>query len=276
MKETLVISASTVRCSNHLTSVVTNALCSSLQGPNNTVDNPPQYCLPTIGCQVTRLQQVSKTCQVPQGIYEPIVCDPGHYCPSGGKSKIRCPSRHFCPMGSYEPIQCSYGAICPSGSQREINTMGLATMIAIDFLLLIFISGPTLWNSYRFRRRKARTTHLAGEEPSCRGSSELAQEAPEVADIPLCDVSIGGRIDTTYQDEEVIAVEFRLFIESLARCVGTRELGLSFAFEDLGLKLANGKKEILAGVTGFIKSGSMWGVMGASGAGKCIFPSGLQ
>ena len=64
-------------------------------------------------------------------------------------------------------------------------------------------------------------------------------------------------------------VDFKRFIASMSKCIEAKELGLSFTFLDLGLRLGSDGKELLKDFTGRIDSGSMWGVMGASGAGKC-------
>ena len=64
-------------------------------------------------------------------------------------------------------------------------------------------------------------------------------------------------------------IEFRRFIASMSKCIEAKELGLSFTFLDLGLRLGNDGKGLLGEVNGRIDSGSMWGIMGASGAGKC-------
>ena len=64
-------------------------------------------------------------------------------------------------------------------------------------------------------------------------------------------------------------IDLKRFIASMSKCTQARELGLSFAFLDLSLKVGGNQKQLLRDVTGRIDSGSMWGIMGASGAGKC-------
>ena len=240
--------------------------CPSLQGPNVTRSNPPQFCPPTIECQITRLQQTLNTCRLPQGVFEPIVCQPGSYCPPGGKIKFSCPPGHFCPIGSHIPTPCSYGAICPGGSQRQIYTMGFTAIIVLDILLLLIINWPSLRGFYR----KFQITRLSLDIPPRRTETESNSR---LSVLPVTNIDLDGivtrdRRATTLQTEKVEDDELELFIKSLARCVDARNLGLAFTFANLGLKLKN-DREILAGVTGYIESGSMWGVMGASGAGKC-------
>jgi ABC-type multidrug transport system fused ATPase/permease subunit len=66
--------------------------------------------------------------------------------------------------------------------------------------------------------------------------------------------------------------DLHLFVESLSKCLGNSNFGLSFEFEDLRFQPKNSPKPILSEVSGRINAGSLWGVMGASGAGKCKCP----
>jgi len=63
--------------------------------------------------------------------------------------------------------------------------------------------------------------------------------------------------------------DLHLFVQSLSKCLGASKFGLSFEFQDLGFKAPSNGKVILSDVSGTIHAGSLWGVMGASGAGKC-------
>jgi ABC-type multidrug transport system fused ATPase/permease subunit len=63
--------------------------------------------------------------------------------------------------------------------------------------------------------------------------------------------------------------DLHLFVQSLSKCLGATKFGLSFEFQDLGFKPPKSTKPILSDVSGAINAGSLWGVMGASGAGKC-------
>lgn len=65
--------------------------------------------------------------------------------------------------------------------------------------------------------------------------------------------------------------DLHLFVQSLSKCLGATKFGLSFDFQDLGFKAPSNGKVILSDVSGTIHAGSLWGVMGASGAGKCMF-----
>jgi ABC-type multidrug transport system fused ATPase/permease subunit len=93
-----------------------------------------------------------------------------------------------------------------------------------------------------------------------------------------------GRRPTGFEELGVLEAEFveelhntdtetktdlHLFVQSLSKCLGATKFGLSFEFQDLGFKPPKSTKPILADVSGTINAGSLWGVMGASGAGKC-------
>lgn len=80
---------------------------------------------------------------------------------------------------------------------------------------------------------------------------------------------------STFEDEEIEAdfqnnPDFQRFIRSVSRSITTQSIGLSFDFENLAYETKRGKK-ILQEVTGTMPRGSMWGVMGGSGAGKSTF-----
>lgn len=63
--------------------------------------------------------------------------------------------------------------------------------------------------------------------------------------------------------------DLQQFVQSMSRCLGATKFGLSFEFENLSFQPKGSPKMILDQVSGCINSGSLWGVMGASGAGKC-------
>jgi hypothetical protein len=65
--------------------------------------------------------------------------------------------------------------------------------------------------------------------------------------------------------------DLQQFVQSLSRILGATKFGLSFEFQNLHFQPKKNPKPILSEVTGLIDAGSLWGVMGASGAGKCEF-----
>lgn len=64
-------------------------------------------------------------------------------------------------------------------------------------------------------------------------------------------------------------MELRAFVESLSKCIQNSNFGLSFGFSNLCCQPKGSARPILSGITGDIASGTLVGVMGGSGAGKC-------
>lgn len=238
-------------------------------GPNISINNPPQYCPPTIQCQITRLLQTANTCQEPQGTYEPIVCAPGYYCPFGGKSKLICPPNHYCPLGAFRPIPCSYRSICPLESQRQIEMVGLIAIIVIDIFLCLWKLGPRLRALYRRRWTKTPTDLSSLENAVEMTPSGPSSIAPNKSDTSFDDIHGLQDFAIDLDGEQLLDADYKSFIQSLEKAIGTTDFGLSFSFTDLGLQLRGGCRDVLKRVTGHIESGSMWGVLGGSGAGKC-------
>lgn len=226
--------------------------------PNSTNESPPQQCPPSQKCMATRL---TKAQCLPQGVLEPVVCKPGYYCPPGGKKQIRCDKGKFCPMGSYQQWDCSRGAICPAESQRQIVTVPFGVMIAFDVILGIIVGVGFAISAFRKKRKKHYTAVVnPTDEKDMDGDDiELISKEEAVA-APKGDV-----------DEDLASnPDFKLFIQYINKLIKTKEVGLSFDFEDLQFEVKGGKK-ILHSVSGSIQSGSMWAIMGGSGAGKSTF-----
>lgn len=268
-----------------------------MAGPNSNNEYPPQYCPPYEVCQVMRSGR--ETCN-PQGLYEPKVCADGHYCPPGGKQEIPCPKGTFCPSGSVQPLECSFGAICPAVSRRQIVTIPLGVMIAIDCAFAILVAIGFAISKRRKSRPKKYTTLDAGDNPADDvellrspgmprrdGSPQLSVSGPN-SPIPR-PVSThtrraSGRVDhmdgyanddeaSLYDDDSRLeddfhnSPDFQRFIRSMSKTIETNSIGLSFDFEGLSFETRKGKR-ILQDVTGTMPRGSCWGVMGGSGAGK--------
>jgi len=53
----------------------------------------------------------------PNKRFQPTVCPPGSFCPTGAKSPILCPHGFYCPEASVRPVQCMSGMFCPEGSK---------------------------------------------------------------------------------------------------------------------------------------------------------------
>ncbi|PVH97391.1 hypothetical protein DM02DRAFT_533317 [Periconia macrospinosa] len=230
---------------------------------NSTDLMPPQFCPPSLECQATRSNK--GTC-VSQGVLEPLVCTAGHYCPEGGKQMIPCEKGTFCPVGSYKPWPCQFGAICPAKSQRQIVTLPFGVMIAFDILVGIIVAAGFFISARRKRKRKdylLANTH-----------KNLEADDDDIELIPKGNHhhhrSDGASSPALFDDELDSNPDFKVFMHYVSRLIKTKNVGLSFDFENLEFEPQKGKK-ILQGVTGSIKSGSMWAVMGGSGAGKSTF-----
>ncbi|KAK7752341.1 hypothetical protein SLS62_005677 [Diatrype stigma] len=74
-------------------------------------------------------------------------------------------------------------------------------------------------------------------------------------------------INLARDDSEIEPDMMPKFVSLVKTCVGSSDIGFSFGFEKLSLVLANGKT-LVAPQSGSIRQGSVWSVMGPSGAGK--------
>lgn len=73
------------------------------------------------------------------------------------------------------------------------------------------------------------------------------------------------------EDNEADRTDLQRFVQSLSKIMGASTFGLSFEFQNLRFHPKKSPRPILEDVSGLIHAGSLWGVMGASGAGKCRF-----
>ena len=265
-------------------------------GQNNSALNPPTYCPPPAQIQEARL--VGQT-TIPMGPYEPVVCKKGHYCPLGGAQQIECPSGHFCSIGAYHPTKCSVGAPCPRGSYRDRSLLPFTLLIVLDVLLIgamlvLKLSGNAHGGSNQksgqvIRRiKKAFTFSLSGTHNErylpvheCSFPLESRISGVRRADTSFLaaienDFSFGESSEsgTVSQDQEDPTIQ--QFVKSLSRSTIATNIGLCFEFDDLSYQPRGCRQPLLAQVTGKIASGSFWGIMGASGAGKSTFVNVLM
>ncbi|TVY76063.1 putative white-brown complex-like protein [Lachnellula suecica] len=82
--------------------------------------------------------------------------------------------------------------------------------------------------------------------------------------------------DEIHQSDGASTTDLQQFVQSLSRILGATKFGLSFEFQNLHFQPKKNPKPILTEVTGLIDAGSLWGVMGASGAGKSTFVNVLM
>ncbi|KAI5844501.1 ABC transporter-like protein [Morchella snyderi] len=251
--------------------------------PNNTATHPPEYCPPKPECQIIRMG--GEVCE-PQGLYEPIVCPRGNYCPKGGKEMIKCPPGHWCPVGSFEPWRCKAGTICREGSSNKRPVMGFGISVAIDMILIITLFGAGAWKRMLGRDvgRKRATKQICNESELSMQSAKQVTKDPEFSmsettvgktTLPGPEIETSQIVDEVEELMEETNEELKKLVESFGKCIDGNHFGLSFDFRELGLTLQNGR-QLLADVNGSIERGSMWGVMGPSGAGKTTFMNVLM
>jgi ABC-type multidrug transport system ATPase subunit len=254
------------------------------------------------------MRSMRQTCNV-QGVLEPKICANGYYCPNG-KEEIKCPEGTFCPSGSQTPFNCTYWSLCPAGSDHQIVLAPLWVTLIIDVLLGVLVAVGFGVSKWRKSRPKQYTTPSADESHkldlyeatgllgspnnsprislttpmniSPASSTTLTPQLPHIAHTRRSN----GRVDnmdgyvdddqvSTFGDSDIEAdyqnnPDLQRFIRSVSKSVTTQSIGLSFDFENLTYETKRGKK-ILQEVTGTMPRGSMWGVMGGSGAGKSTF-----
>lgn len=265
-------------------------------GPNNTVNALPQYCPPFPECQIAR--NTGGTCYPSQGRLEPELCPAKSYCPPPGLEQIICPEGYFCPRGSYEPLKCTVGSHCPPGTMKDMSFLPMVLLFFLDAFLITaaviikikqrFFAKHQKKHSFRASKPAKALASKVGirgqyqevgdpEAPAPYGSHNGYEMEPRVNTLrhrPTGFEMLGNMrhsvvVEHFTKAEEVERSDLHLFVESLSKCLGNSNFGLSFDFEDLRFQPAKSPKPILSEVTGRIGSGSLWGVMGASGAGKC-------
>lgn len=133
--------------------------------------------------------------------------------------------------------------------------MPFGFMIAFDIVLGIIVGLGFFISAWRKGRKK----------------NYAALPNPE-KDLDGDDIELITKGSTQPEDHDDLSAnpDFQVFMRYISRLIKTKDVGLSFDFEGLEFEPTPGKK-ILKGVSGCIQSGSMWAVMGGSGAGKSTF-----
>lgn len=265
---------------------------------NNTARTPPMYCPPFAKAQEVRLAGG----HVPaMGQYEPVLCKRDHYCPPGGKEQILCPAGSFCPVGSYKPTKCSFSANCPPGAYINRPLLPLFVLLLLDVLLIAAALGARCWRRNRKTSRKSlkknRANRLtkaftfAGAESRSKQyhnleDGEVLHLESRISGVRKAPTGFLAAMDNDYafDVEDSIYSEYvekpdpdiQQFVQSLSKCTVAASFGLSFEFENLIFKPKGSTKPILSDVSGEIRSGTLWGIMGASGAGKSTFVNVLM
>lgn len=207
-------------------------------GPNNTAEHPPEYCPPTPECLLTRLQAFQNTWPQPQGSYEPIACEPGYYCPIGGKSQLVCPKGHSCPLGTVETRKCRPPSRCDEGSYREMPLVGFLVCGLLDLSLVCLF----LWRRIKRRWNRGTGTDEFGSERFCPDRlPQHSREAEPTSWIQL--LSLGD----------------------------SSNAGIELEFRNFSLRKFRSTEFILSEIHGKAQPSSLTGIMGQSGSGKSKF-----
>ena len=130
-------------------------------------------------------------------------------------------------------------------------------MIAFDILLGIIVGLGFFISAWRKGRKK----------------NYAAVPNPDEKDMDRDDIELITKPKQEQpEDHDDLSAnpDFQVFMRYISRLIKTKDVGLSFDFQGLEFEPQAGKK-ILKGVSGYIESGSMWAVMGGSGAGKSTF-----
>lgn len=259
-------------------------------GPNNTVNSIPQYCYPLEPCAKARLAGQSCNSQdlnLGMGPFEPVMCTPGYYCPKSAKKQIRCPAGSYCPPGSEKAIPCSAGSSCQAGSRNEATVIPFGVLVIFDAILV----GVLLFFRFRTRCISGRKDHQAllpkrmqniwnAERKKSVNSSDdeadLIRMEARVEPVRRAPTELQAALDQQYMLDNASdlgidtnsSAELTQFVHSMSKIIDGSSFGLSFGFQQLSFQ-PKGFKLILSQISGAIASGSLVGVMGGSGAGKC-------
>ena len=233
------------------------------------------------------------------GPFEPAICEHSYYCPPRGKEQILCPAGHYCPEGTFAPLQCSFGAKCPEGSYYNRSLLPIILLGCLDLLLIsLVVSKKLLWKRQKQQNRRRNTGVQRLKKAFTFSTVNFG--SPKFHPLPDDDVQLEARISeirrtptgfmadidnyyafegdedhTSYKDEKSDP-DIQQFVQSLSKCNVASNFGLSFDFENLRFQPDKKRKPILSEVSGRIGSGTLWGVMGASGAGKSTFVNVLM
>ncbi|KAI4150800.1 MAG: hypothetical protein L6R39_002169 [Caloplaca ligustica] len=165
-------------------------------------------------------------------------------------------------------------------------------IVAIDFIVLIGVLVFNIGKYFKYKhstsskgKRFSRLNKTATffdknqrlKKYQSLQDSEIALES-RITHVQRSDtMGFGGNFSPVdSRDDNELITDLDLFIQSMAKCIGTEKFGLSFEFSDLKFQPRKAPRPILSQVTGKIDRGSLWGVMGASGAGKSTFVNVLM
>ncbi|KAL8726678.1 MAG: hypothetical protein Q9166_006546 [cf. Caloplaca sp. 2 TL-2023] len=181
-------------------------------------------------------------------------------------------------QSSWDAVGCLPGFLCLI---LAIDTIVILAMVVFSIRMHFKNKHDTNSKGKRFSRLNKTASffdknHQAKKYHSLQ-DDDIALES-RITHVQRSDTAFGGNftpIDSQKDDNELIS-DLDMFIQSMSKCIGTEKFGLSFEFNDLRFQPKKAKRPILSEVTGKIDRGSLWGVMGASGAGKSTFVNVLM
>ncbi|KAI4166144.1 MAG: hypothetical protein LQ342_000030 [Letrouitia transgressa] len=172
-------------------------------------------------------------------------------------------------------------------------------ILAFDSLMILVLVGWRVFSRPRSARSppsrasrstrsfmKKASTFAADRTPGLTQYQSLEDDdinlEARIINVRRMDTGFGGAFDAASFVRESTTVSERpksdldLFIQSMSKSMDTGRFGLSFEFTNLMFKPKSAATPVLSEVTGQISQGSLWGVMGASGAGKTTFVNVLM
>ena len=156
-------------------------------------------------------------------------------------------------------------------------------LVIIDLILIVF----TLFLGWYFAmadHRSTRLIHLPGKMGDAAmkerkgygkldDDTEMADMQPNAAGLRRRPTGFTGGLSGTVKRDMKIntnaSSELQAFVESMRKAIMGSNFGLSFDFSQLGFFPKGAQRPVLQDISGSIKAGTLVGVMGGSGAGKC-------
>jgi hypothetical protein len=206
----------------------------------------PVQCSPTDECLFDRI--TSQFCPA-QGLYEPILCEKGKYCPTP-TTQLECPAGSFCPLGQFSPIPCDSLTTCNTGSSKQTSFASVLAIILADAGLV------SLWYLSKWYKRR-----------------RLLTRDRLYAEVQLS--SVNTNLYTKGQLFQDLPAHSKLLCKGFKRAQGQLP-PMVISFDNLSLTIPakqttdKKNKTILKGVTGNIEHSKVTAIMGPSGAGNII------